>query len=212
MSKQRQPKCTLGQLEDPFERSLRAKQLSSHTIISYTMSLRLFCRYLADQQRSEVIRTLDATLIESYLAQLLETQKASTVQHRYRGLKAFFTWCVTEGLLLRSPMGQVAPPQHEEAARRVLSDEEVRAVLQTCVQPSFQHLRDVSIIRLLLDSGLKVGELVTLSLADVDLNQHVMMVCGKGRTVRPYPFEATTAQALDAYLRQRARHKYAHLP
>jgi integrase/recombinase XerC len=73
-------------------------------------------------------------------------------------------------------------------------------------------VRDTAIIRLFLDTGMRLDELARLLVADVDLDQNLAYVMGKGRRLRSCPFGHKTAQALDRYLRQRKRQHRAKLP
>jgi integrase/recombinase XerC len=65
---------------------------------------------------------------------------------------------------------------------------------------------------LLLDTGARRAEMVGIKRAEVDLELDVLLVLGKGRRERTLPFGRRAGQALDRYLRARARHKYADLP
>ncbi len=72
--------------------------------------------------------------------------------------------------------------------------------------------RDTAIIRLFLDTGMRLAELANLALTDIDLDQGVAIVMGKGRRPRSCPFGAKAAQAVDRYLRSRDGHRLAALP
>jgi integrase len=76
----------------------------------------------------------------------------------------------------------------------------------------FLGRRDEVVLRLLLDTGVRVSELCGLELTDVDLDRELAYVTGKGSRPRVVPFGAKTAQAVDRYLRVRALHPYARLP
>src|ERR671928_813103 len=76
----------------------------------------------------------------------------------------------------------------------------------------FLGRRDEVVLRLLLDTGVRVSELCGLELTDVDLDRELAYVTGKGSRPRVVPFGAKTAQAIDRYLRIRAPHPYASLP
>ncbi len=95
----------------------------------------------------------------------------------------------------------------------VLTDDELRALLATCTGKEFDDLRDQAILRLLIDTGIRLGECAGLQVADVDIDEdNVVLVMGKGRRPRACPFGAKTARALDRYLRARANHARAALP
>ena len=76
----------------------------------------------------------------------------------------------------------------------------------------FASRRDTAIILLLVDTGMRRAECVGMTLDDVDLDQRIVWVLGKGRRPRALPIGRKTAQALDRYLRAREGHRLAHLP
>src|SRR3954452_9016810 len=104
----------------------------------------------------------------------------------------------------------------------ILTDAEITALLKTCAvgrgrprtfaRPIFLGRRDEVILRLLLDTGVRVSELCGLKLEDVDLDREVAYVIGKGSRPRAVPFGARTGQAIDRYLRVRALHARASSP
>ncbi|MGC8635413.1 MAG: tyrosine-type recombinase/integrase, partial [Candidatus Limnocylindrales bacterium] len=91
----------------------------------------------------------------------------------------------------------------------VLREDELRRLLAACAGPGFDERRDTAILRLFLDTGMRRAELAGLRVADVDLDQDVALVLGKGRRPRACPYGHRTAKALDQYLRARSRHPYA---
>jgi site-specific recombinase XerD len=106
---------------------------------------------------------------------------------------------------LRAPHVPEAPPQ-------VLAEDQLRRLLKACEGRTFQDRRDMALVMLLLDTGMRRAELAGLTLEDLDLDANVAVVLGKGRRPRAVPFGARTARALDRYLRARAGHPHAHLP
>jgi integrase len=116
---------------------------------------------------------------------------------------------MAEGEIAASPMARIKAPAVPEVPVAVLADEDLRRLLKACDGRDFDDRRDAAVIRLLIDCGLRRGELAGLTVTDVDLEQDVAVVMGKGRRPRAVPFGRRTAIALDRYLRERARHKHA---
>jgi site-specific recombinase XerC len=95
----------------------------------------------------------------------------------------------------------------------ILPLDEIAALLKVTAGKDFESRRDHAIIRLFVDSGIRLGEMAGLTLDDVDLDVHdVVHVMGKGSRGRSVPFGTRTGTALDRYLRERSRHKLAKLP
>jgi site-specific recombinase XerD len=100
-------------------------------------------------------------------------------------------------------------PKGEEKLRRVLTDEQLKALFKTCATKSFVDLRDLAIMRLFLDSGMRLNELRMLKLEDLQMKNFCTVVRGKGAKWRYCVFGAKTAQALDRYLRVRSQHPHS---
>lgn len=103
-------------------------------------------------------------------------------------------------------MGNMRPPHIPETPPAILEDAQLKALLATVAGTDFDERRDAAMLRLFLDSGLRRAELAGLRLEDVDFLNKIVLVLGKGRRPRAVPFGRKTAQALDRYLRARARH------
>ena len=108
-----------------------------------------------------------------------------------------------------SPMARMTPPIVPEEPPPILRPEQIKAILDACAGTDFEARRDTALVRMLLDTGMRRGEIAGLRLADVDLEEGVAIVLGKGRRPRACPFGSRTAQAVDRYLRARASHSQA---
>lgn len=191
---------------------MRAENRAERTATLYGMSVRFFGEWLARQGRAATLDELTRASIREWLASLVESGKApGTVRTRYKGLHRFCTWLVAEDEITTHPMVGLEVPAVPDKPVPVLSDVELSAVLRACSGTRWYDRRDEAVIRLLLDTGVRVAELVGLNLADVDLDNEMAMVTGKGRKTRPVYFAARTARALDRWQRERRRHRWAHL-
>jgi hypothetical protein len=128
-----------------------------------------------------------------------------------KGLAPVLPVVEEEGEVERSPMAKMSPPMVPEQSVAVLSEDQLRALLKACDGKDFDDRRGAAMIRLLLDTGMRRGELVGLRVDDVDLAAGLAMVLGKGRRERACPFGDKTALALDRYLRARRGHRSAAL-
>jgi integrase len=104
------------------------------------------------------------------------------------------------------------PPSVPEQPVPVPTDDQIRALLASCDGREFVDRRDTAIIRLLLDTGCRRGEIVGLTTADASLDERDIVVVGKGSRVRIVPFGIKTAQVLGRCLRVRDRDRWADLP
>jgi site-specific recombinase XerD len=203
----------ISALNGSFRRTLRAEDKSERTVKSYTEAVRLFADFLAERGHPLTVEAVTRDDVRAFVADQLERWKPLTALNRYRGLQAFFKWAVAEGELDASPMAGMNPPQIPDKPPPVLTDEELRRLLKACEGRDFADRRDAALLRLFLDTGVRVSEAAGIMLpGDLDLDDQVVIVLGKGRRPRAVPFGRKTALALDRYLRMRAGHPFAHLP
>lgn len=206
------PPGSVQRLARSWELSLRAANRSPRTVEGYLATLRLFGDFLTERGMPTAVAALTREHIEEYLVYVLGRNKPATAAVRYKGLRVFFEWLREEGEVDQSPMRNIRPPQIPEEPVPVLEEAELKALLKACSGTSFDDRRDLAIIRLFIDTGMRRTELADLRVDDIDWDDQVAVVLGKGRRPRPCPFGPKTAQALDRYMRARERHHSADMP
>lgn len=174
--------------------------------------LRRFGDYLVAKGMPTDPTAISREHIETFITELLQTRKAKTAINYYRALHAFFNWLVAEDELKASPMARMHMPKEPEAPPPILTDAELRKLLKACEGRDFYARRDMALIRLFIDTGCRLREIVRLAVTDVDLDEGIIQVMGKGSRIRNVPFSPRTAQAIDRYLRLRAGHRLKELP
>jgi site-specific recombinase XerD len=198
-------------LQRSFLRHLRAEGRAPATLRLYGQAVTFFSRWLESQGREATLDELNRAAIREWLAVLSDTHEPGTVKVRYRGLFRFCVWLVDEDELSSNPMAKMSPPTLPMKPVPIISDDDLTALLKACSGKEFNDRRDEALIRLLLDCGVRVSEACGLRLDDLDLDQGMALVKGKGSKVRPIYFGARTARALDRYVRVRSHHRWAHL-
>jgi len=206
------PRGHLLVLYRSFRRTLEAENKSLRTIEAYTDAVRLLASYCQAHGHPLLARELEREHIQAFIADQLARWKPATAHNRYRGLHAFFKWAVAEGDLETNPMERMKPPQLPEQPIEVVGPEHLARLVKACEGRDFTSRRDTAIILLLVDTGMRRAECASMTLDDVDLDQRIVWVLGKGRRPRALPIGRKTAQALDRYLRAREGHRLAHLP
>lgn len=202
----------IADLAKSFARALRAEGKAPRTVELYGMSVRLFREWLADQGTPATLDALTRANLRDWLADLTAEKSSSTVRTRYRGMFRFCGWLAAEEEIPKNPMAGMQPPAAKVKPVPVLSDAELAALTAVCKGKDFNQRRDMAMIRLLLDCGVRVSELCALTADDLDLDAEQAIVTGKGNKVRAVYFASRTTAALDAYLRSRRAHRWAHLP
>lgn len=150
--------------------------------------------------------------LQEFMAHLLKTRSPSTSATRYKGLHRFFEWLIEEDEIQLSPMMKMKCPKVPDIAPDVLRSDDIEALLRSCAGATFQDRRDMAIIRLLLDTGLRRSELAAMTFEQVDLKRQTLMIKGKGGKPRQVAYGRKAARDLDRYLRSRRSHPFAHLP
>jgi site-specific recombinase XerD len=204
----------------PFLRSLRAEGKSPRTIEAYREAVVQLTAFLRERGMPTDLRAIRREHIEEWLIVLAERWTPATVNNRYRGLQAFWRWCLEEELIGDSPMAKMKPPRVPEQPVPVLRVEDVRRLVATAEKTrTLEDRRDAAILRLFYSTGVRLSELANLRYRpddptenDIDLDQQQVRVLGKGGRMRLVSTGAQTARALDRYLLLRRAHPYAHLP
>ncbi len=207
----------LAQLAPSWVRSLRAANLSPNTVTAYSGSLNSLKASLLATGRPTDITLLRREHIEGWIVELFESGAAAgTASHHYRGVQQFFKWAVAEAIIKVSPMAGMRPPKTPVQPPAVFTEQELKAILVACAGTDLESRRDEAIIRIFLDTGCRLSEVAALRYDlvdplknDLDLDQNLIRVMGKGRRERPVRFGAKTAKAIDRYLRLRAKHREA---
>ena len=201
--------ATIGHLDDlipSFERSLRAANKAPRTRQGYAEAARRLNVFLQANGMPTEVAKLRREHVEHFIDHLVQTYKPATAANRFRSLQQLFKWLEEEGEVAVSPMARMHPPKVPEVPVPVLGDDELRRLLVACAGKEYEQRRDTAVIALFLDTGMRLNELAGLTMADLDLEQDVAIVLGKGRRPRACPFGRKTAAHLDRYLRARRGH------
>ena len=181
------------------------------TVRLYAVCIARLARFLEAETGSDDISGLTRRRMTDFYATRAASVAPSTVSIDFRVHRVFLRWCVEEGEMTASPMDRMRQPRVPITPVPTMTDEDLRALVAACEGSGLRDRRDMALLRLLLDCGLRRTELASLRVSDVDLGQGVVTVTGKGKT-RHVAFGAKTAVALDRWLRVRARKAAANDP
>ncbi len=195
-----------------FLRSLAAENLSKRTQETYGESVSQFIEFVGRQGAPLTPADITREHVQAFITELLERCKPATAHNRYRALNRYFRWLLEEGEIAASPMAKMHPPRIPEQTVEVLPDDKIRALLKTCEGKDYASRRDMAILRLLIDCGLRRAELAGLHVEDVNLDTQTVKVMGKGSKLRVVPFGKKATRDLDRYMRARALHPHASRP
>lgn len=194
-----------------WELALRAERKSPATVKSYGDGVRAFLTWCAENGQTPV---LEKALVNAFTAGLLESgREAATVRSRQLGVRRFSAWLVEEGEVTTDPLLGLKAPKLDAKITQPLTDEQIKALLKACAGTDLRERRDEAIVRLMVETGVRAGECVSIEMSDVDLLGGTAIVRrGKGGKGRVVPFGPQTARAIDRYRRTRAAHRLATTP
>lgn len=196
----------LFQYVDGFLNHLRVeKNASGMTIVSYRTDLAQFFEFLADLNslpRELVSRELfNHKTVRDYLAYLQNNGfSRSTMARKLATLRSFVRYLCREEVLEGNPIAAVATPKQEKRLPRFLYPKEIETLLEAPDTNRTSGLRDQAILELLYATGIRVSELVSLNLNNVDTKNGYIKVIGKGDKERIIPMGKKACFAVDKYL------------
>ncbi|MBV6343231.1 tyrosine-type recombinase/integrase [Candidatus Magnetobacterium casense] len=187
-----------GQLKI-FLLSCRVNELSPRTIEDYSQKVGAFVAFCQSQGIKEP-QDVAANHVRIFLLVLRERIQASSVHDYYGCINRFFNWLVAEGILLQSPMVRMTPPRVPKQVIQPFSQEDIRRMLVVLGEDGFRGIRNRAIILTFLDTGLRLSELAAVQVNDIDFDNGIIKVMGKGRKERFVRVGKETQKAMLRYL------------
>lgn len=188
--------CIKYYLDDCYALSERTKNL-------YAWHLGRFLDAVSDQD----VHSLNVQTVRHYMAHLRRDDggdySKAFLDQVWRTLHTFFAWCVNEELLEKNLIERVRRPRVPKKKSPRLSVEQVARLLEAVATRTGYPERNLAMVCLMLDSGLRRGEVVGLKLSDIDLEVGLVRVFGKDQETRDIPIGDKTREALEAYLSMR---------
>ena len=198
----------LAALLPSWQLTLRAERKAPGTVKVYSEGVNAFLRWCADTATPP---ELTKPAVQAFTADLLAGgAEAATASARQLALKRFSAWLTDEGELGADPLLGLKPPKIDRKVVHALSDDDLKRLLKACQSKTLKDRRDEAIVRLMVETGMRAGEVIGLQTSDVDLHRGLVTIRrGKGGKGRVAPFGAQTATAIDRYLRARRGHRLA---
>lgn len=197
-----------------WELALQSANKSKSTIEGYLRLVRRFAAFLeADDGLPKDAETVTADEVRAFIVAQKDSKGLPTAKAAHAYLNVFFNWVIAEGERTTfSPVLRADEPHVPKKARKYLTLDEVAALLDVCKGADFLSRRDAAVIRVFIDCGVRLSGLCGIRLEDVDLKGRRIRITLKGGNEHWVPIGAKTAQAIDRYLRTRARHPAADSP
>ena len=217
-----------GQYIDEYLYFCQSRRLRPKTLASYEQTLRLFERWIREQEGLELVEDVRQQTIRHYICDLQVRGKYSfcisedrretncperrrdyrnpvsvtTINNYIRNLNAFFTW-FADSTGRENPMAQIRQLPNERNPKEYLDDGELKKLFYRFDISYFPEHRDKAIIALLLDTGMRLGECLMLSVKHLDVSERVITIPAeltKGRKSRCVYFSTKTKKILQRWL------------
>lgn len=176
----------------------REKGYSQNTVAAYRNDLTQMVAFIAAEQAKDSIRSYDE-LLKSYLLNLREKRySAATTARKVASARSFFKFMVDSGRMRRNPTENLPAPHVSRHSLRFLSSSEYERLLAEAARLSTPEARrDVMMLELLYATGLRISELVSLNVADIDVEQKRVHI----NSGRQAPFDRGLSMILGNFLR-----------
>ena len=195
----------MGSIIGDFQSYLEVeKNVSAHTCIAYLADVHEFASFLLDndfiKNQDEIIKAEPETIRE-YLSCLYRRKvKKVTVNRKVSSLRAFYKYVLRTGKINHNPAEMIQTLKTEKHMPAFLSVDEMFELLKTRDDNSVLSLRNRAMLGVFYSSGLRLSELAGLNLIDLDFNQKLVKVRGKGRKERIVPIGVPALTAVGVYL------------
>lgn len=177
----------------------REKSASHNTQISYERDLKKLKEYLA-QQGIFRVQEVSETSLNSYVLFLEKEGKAASTVSRYiASFKGFFEYCLKHGVVAQDPTERLKPPKVEKKFPQILTISETKKLMDSPDLNSEKGIRDKAMLEVLYATGIRVSELLSLKMEDMNLNMEYI-VCHEKAKDRIIPFGSEAKAALEAYI------------
>ena len=177
------------------------RNVSPHTLAAYASDLAQFREFvLRERGEGTGADAVDHLLIRRFMALLHKDHQKSSIGRKLAAVRAFFKYLVREGRVEKNPAELVSTPKKEKRLPFHLNIDEVTALVETPRDGGILALRDRAILETLYSCGIRVSELTGLSVGEVDLEDGIMRVLGKGGKERVVPVGRHARQAIANYL------------
>lgn len=198
------PSDDFALLGSSFRRDLRLRNRTDSTVAAYMESVERFAVWCRSAELASP-RQVTRHHIREWLELELGRVSAQTTVRHYSGVRQWFKWLLAESEIEADPTAGIQQPAVPERMTEVPSAETLKRLLKACSGKEFAEVRDTALVLVLADGGPRASEVIGLNVADVDLDEQVLLVMGKGRRPRGVPLGRRAVAALDKYVRLRNR-------
>lgn len=181
--------------------------LSDNSIKSYDYDLILFKKFLITNKINDTPLNCKPETIKNYLYKSFSDKKSISQARSISAIKSFFNYLIFEGYIKDSPISNIESPKQEKKLPKVLTEEEIKKLINSIDLNHDFGQRNKTIIEILYGTGIRVSELINLKLSNIFFKENVIKVIGKGNKERFVPLGEIASNELKIYINNRNRMK-----
>ena len=192
-----------GYLAEYLEYLTHIKKYSSHTIKAYRQDIQQYVNYFRENDLE-----VGKGAIRDYISVIfMRTKNKATLSRKIKAIRSFYRYLVRQGKMEKNPFDVVSTPKEDKKLPEVLTEREMTDFLDRLPGGTFIELRNKAVFEFLYATGLRISELVNVRMGDINFNERMVRVLGKGNKERIVPFNDVAGGALSRYL-EAARKKF----
>tara|TARA_B100000029_G_scaffold338693_1_gene330927 strand:- start:37 stop:978 length:942 start_codon:yes stop_codon:yes gene_type:complete len=172
------------------------KNLSTNTVNSYWLDLKAFIEYITEIKKINKLNQVNSQLINSYIATLgtyinynndVKTKNTSSINRAISSIRSFFKYLISNNIINNDPTKFIILQKQDKKLPVVLTVEEIDTMLNSFNINKKNQIRDKAMLSILYSCGLRVSELITLSLTNLFIEDDIIKIFGKGNKERMVP-------------------------
>ena len=181
--------------------------LSNNSIKSYEYDLILFKKFLIANKINDTPINCKPETIKNYLYKSFSDKKSISQARSISAIKSFFNYLIFEGYIKDSPISNIESPKQEKKLPKVLTEEEIKKLINSIDLNHDFGQRNKTIIEILYGTGIRVSELINLKLSNIFFKENIIKVIGKGNKERFVPLGEIASNEMKIYINNRNRLK-----
>ena len=187
------------------------KNVSPHTLRNYSSDLKQIYNFLIENKialygQGVDLKKIDNLTVRSYLSSLYKKNYSrSSVARKLAVLRSFYKFLCREGFIKKNIAKSITIPKQDKKIPSFLTIDEIFHLLKQPDEESFLGLRDKAILELFYATGIRIGELVSLNIEDVNFDLRLIKIKGKGKKERIVPVNKSAIKFLSKFIEKRKK-------
>ena len=180
------------------------RNVSQHTLVAYRFDLDQLTHFVSSEKGEHCSASdIDHLLLRRFIALLNKSAKKSSIGRKLAAIRSFFKYLLRHGAISKNPAELISTPKKENRLPFHLDIDQATTLMEAPSDDEKYALRDRAILEMLYSSGLRVSELTSLNISEVDLSGGMVRVMGKGGKQRIVPVGSRAVEAIREYLEDR---------